>query len=623
MADISQTEAISKAVVSERIGHAPVGGSVESVAAEMLKRSNESNWADTLKFGSEQEVTREGIFGRIDQIGAKRNARGERIRDRDEKTRFNNATAAAELALAFKEKGFEGLSNPDQDAVKDRIKSAILQNRVLAGEFNSLNAADQEAFIKRIASDNAYSLEERAALGRFADKPEVDDTSSQKQEELDEAVVEQSVAQSELDDVQRRLTSVETRLLAFDASSTPPGAQAQEMERIKNELPRLQSEAAGFQQTINQLNQSITALRNEKNSVPNVLRQGFAYAGRDPQQIENDIATAVGQLQTATTEFNSRSAEINKLSQLEQQQQNLEQQRLDLKKEESEKKIAKGKADLEFTRAQRELQDAISLRRRQEQDIVDSLNGVFSEATRELIDKQIDAYGVKFEESLKEVKDKAANEDEKAFYDSLAKQFTKSVNRRFGGSKPRRVIDRARVNQSFNELLVNGDIAYVKKMMQGLLNTENPRTGQNYTQTEIDDLIKNKEFIEKVTPEALKQVVARKAVIGGIEPADVYNITHSTWGENLITNAISSNESFRTQAEALLGQGALDSPDFMERLRREAQENPGLVATLLAAIAAGGAFALTGIGGAVLAGAVAGGGGLGAINYNRGNRLFG
>lgn len=626
MADVVASEAISKAVVSERIGANPRMGSDKAVAAEMIKRANESNWRESLTFSAETQVNRDEVLGRVDQIGSERDASGKRTRSAGspEEKRFNDATRAAELALKLGEKGYDGLTPGEKTTVTDSIKRTVLQNPSLSKEFNGLNPAKKQEFLERIARDKSYAKEVNSALKTFSEGEVLDNSASVKQDALDQARIDQAVKQSELDDTQRRLDAIDVRLKAFDITATPPGAQAQEMERIRANLTTLQAEAANFQQEMDDKNFRLGQLQQERQAALQGQNQarGGSYTGRSVSDIDVDIATVRGELQTSTSNYNSRAAEINKLPQLEQQEQKLEQDRVELAKEKGNKENEKSKADIIFSKAQRELQDALDRRTRQEEEIVASLEGVFSTATMELIDKQIEAYGQQFEESLKHVNTEGMSADQKAVIAALEQRWVKVINkRRFGGrTEPRRVIDKAKVNIDFNTLMAGGTEIYMRDVLSEAIN---PATGAIYTPAEIDKLIKSEDFVNTAQPEAIKQLIARKAVVGGIEPSDVYQITHSSWGQEVIGGAIKTNEDFRKAVSELMGENALDDPNFMQRLANEAENHPSLLATLATALVAGIGVA-TGAGVVGIAGAGAAGvGTLGGAMYRRGSKMFG
>ncbi len=622
--EVTNTEAISRAVVQERMGKVTADAHRDAVAGEMVRRADEANWREGLQFGAEREVSRQDVFSAVDQIGAERDIVGKRVRNpgSDEETRHRNATAAAELSLKFSEKGYVGLDQGEKDKVRAKITNIVLQNPALDSEFRALSIADQRVFLERIANDNAYVAEVKNALNTIAENPSLDDSASEKQLVLDQRTTEQAVKKSELVDVQRRLTAVESRLKAFDISTTPPGAQSQEMDRIRAALPTLQVEAASYQQEMKDLNFRLGQLQVESQGVPTVLKQGTTYIGRSKIDINNDVVAARNSLKSATDNFNQRVAEINKLPLLEQEQERLEDQRLNLARDEAEKKIAASQAEGNLTRAQREFQDALERRQRQEQELVASLDRVFSTGAMELFDKQIEAYGEQFEESLKSVNTEAMSEDEKAVIKGLEGRWQKTIlKRRFGGrTEPRRVEDKAKINNEFNSAMTDDD-AYLRTVLS---ETINPRTNNPYTVTEVDTIFANEDLMKKIKPEVFGRLIARKAVVGGIEIADVYELADRTWGKDVIKVAIANNDEFRKLADQLIGKGAVDQPDFMEKLKREAENHPGLLAALAAALAAaGGAVIGAGFLGAAAGGALAGGAARAGASYNKGNQMFG
>lgn len=616
--DITQTEAVAKAVVKEGITTGATAG-VDAVAAEMIKRGEDANFREGLGFTSEIPISRDEVFGRIDQIGTGRDNDGNRTRSHDEQRRFSEASDAANLIFKFKELGFDKLGLAEQNAITERIENAILQNPRLAAEYRGLSTdADRTKFKQRLAADKAFSTEVARILSEFAKKGNLDGSAQDKSYEVGQKQLEHDISVSELQDVRRRISTTQATIDSFDESQ-PTHTKLIELNNATTELAQKQQALAN-------------ALRDQRvaGATAQGTLEGRAQIITPGNRINTEGVNIAGQrMAEATAAANADQLRLEieelkaKIARLEQQRESAQQQRKQLTEEESVKRLAEGKANIELIKAQRDYHDAVELRKRQEEQIVDSMNSVFTEATKKLIDKQVEAMGAQFEESLRQIKTEELSVDQKTLITALENRWFTAPPRRFGGrTQPRRQLNQALINTDFNTLMTTGDEGYIRFI---LLQTENPATpGTNYTDTQITELFKNESFMKQTRPKALEKLVAAKAMVGGIEEVDVYKITTSTWGEGLIKNALAKNNEFRNQINEMMGSGALDRPDFMEKLRREAEHNPGLLA-ILAAILGGAAGSVVGAplaGGLGLA-ALAAGGTRAGIGYARSGRMFG
>ncbi len=626
MADVVQTEAIAKAVVRESIDTSGPNRT-EAVSLRTIELAEQGHWREALKFGSEPPVSREGVFGRIDQIGAKRNERtGKKERasrgdeaGSSEQQRFNRANDAAELAFRYLEKGYKGLEDDaDKSKILGYIELAVKRNPKLAEEFDKIQGdeAKKKAFLERLASDNVIVSEVRAALNKFAQKPDIDDSAAGKEFDYIRLRDEHGVTSSELTDVNRRYEYVKNTLASYDEMNTDH-RRFDELRNANSQLPVKESALATAEEE-ERLAQA--ALDGKLDERATAIRGGaVATEGVDTKAERERLARAKSGVAKARSD---RDAVKDEIARLEQERQMLEQQRRDLEREWHDKSVADGEANLNMLKAQRDWQDALSLRQRQEQDIADSLEGVFTEGAIQMMDKQIDALGEKYAQALQEVEEERTSKDEKAFFAALKNELTMEKARRFGGrTNPRRVINKANVNTYFTKLMKDGDEAFFTEVMSKAID---PETGIEYAPDKIKQLLANREFMEKNSPEAIKRLVAAKEITGGVEQMDVRLIMESGWGKDIISNAAKFNKEFRSQVDSLLGEGLLDQPDFMEKLRREAVNHPNVMAAILAGLVGVTGGAIVGFGIPAVAAAAAGGvAGRAGMGLNAQNRLFG
>ena len=140
-----------------------------------------------------------------------------------------------------------------------------------------------------------------------------------------------------------------------------------------------------------------------------------------------------------------------------------------------------------------------------------------------------------------------------------------------GEGTPYRPINKQKVNEDFSSLLDKGPEEIFKKMLDG---RTNPTTGALYTPAEIDALIQNKDFVNRMQPEMIKQLIGRKILTGGVSREDIHIITNVQWGKDMISGAMEKNEEFKKNVESVIGAGAISRAGFFERFAQEARKNP-------------------------------------------------
>src|SRR3989344_1880424 len=120
-------------------------------------------------------------------------------------------------------------------------------------------------------------------------------------------------------------------------------------------------------------------------------------------------------------------------------------------------------------------------------------------------------------------------------------------------------------------LIQNGPDALAENILSG---RTNPTTGAPFTPAEITSLIQNKEFMTKMQPEMVKQLLTRKHLTGGFTKEDIFQIEQTPWGKGMIDQAINNVSQYNSVIEKAFGAGALSRHGFKERFAQIARNNP-------------------------------------------------
>lgn len=579
MPEPTAAEVIPKAIVRESIPATPAAGSAEAVARSISKKVDEGAWKAGLEELKKERIKPSAIGEKAEQIGINRDpATGKKDRTPEEEDRFTKFQQNAELAKKFLDQGFDKLTPVEKTTLLGGVLTEARAQGALAAELNKMSPAQQRAFAERILRDPQYAAKVQESLTGLLDPDQkLSNDIVGAQDKFDEKELEKQEKQEEIDDVDRRLTPINERIKAFErpAGGVPPGAKAKEMDDLRAEIPRLRAALPTLQRNEKVAQSKVDDLTEEFRA-----SQMRGWTGRPTSDIFTELGGAKTELRTAQEDHAKTAGEIQKLKDLEIEEQTLEEQKQSLDREKRERRVEFDKIDLEFKKRQRILEDAKSVRTSQEEDLVDGVANIYSEAARNLFDEQMRAADTALQEELVALKAKTQDQNEQAMLNELQERWLgPEKTRRVGiiGARKEvkyRPIDKTQVEADFSVLMGGGP----KEVMKNMLRTQiNPATGANYTPAEADALVSNKEYTDKMQPDVVKQLLARKLMTGPLQPEDVHGIVNADWGQGMITAAVEKNNEFKKAVEEALGTGALNSPNFFERFGNEVQKTPILL----------------------------------------------
>lgn len=324
-------------------------------------------------------------------------------------------------------------------------------------------------------------------------------------------------------------------------------------------------------QDYNRLGNELTRLEEEKEQASRIPR------GRDVVTIEAEIATAKTDINAARNEIQRIQADLPKLTDKEKSEKELRDEVKKLEEEKREKELAKKKAETELSRRKKTFEDARALRTSMEQDLVDNLENVFESATGEWVNDQVKAATTEMDEQLVKLKETTNDNNEKAMYDALRERWLGAQRTRrkgligFRSAERYRPIDRNVTNADFAVLIQSGPDQLARNILDG---RTNPTTNAPYTPDEINNLIQNKEFMAKMQPEMVKQLLTRKHLTGGFTHEDIFLLEQTTWGKGMINEAIANVDKYKGVIESAFGAGALNTHGFKDKFVQIARNNP-------------------------------------------------
>ncbi len=500
----------------------------------------------------------------------------------EEQQRYDRAKNALDLVDRFVEKGYGKLSSAEQTNIQTSVAEQIRKNPVLAEKYRTMSRAEQKEYVLSLIQDPKNIERVRQILSEVGNTPEQPDLVADAKDRIDEKTLEKDIKKEEVADAQRRSDAVEARLKDFErpTGGTAMGKKAQELENIRTELPTLETEKQTYAQQYQDAEFRFTQLQQERAAT---LRNPGTTGRRDIAEIDTDITNARTEMQNAQREIGKRQAKIDRVSQLEEEERTLEIDKKNIDIEMRGVKLEVGKIELDLAKIQREYNNALSLRESQEMDIVNGLEDVFANAAIDVLNDRVDEAYNQYDVSLKELREKATTDAERAIIDAIQERHKRRVPvRRFRGAEQQRKIDKAKVLSDFNMLMTKGPEEFMKSVLAG---AKNPETNSPYTEDEVTKLMENQDLMNKMQPEAIKQLLAKRFMVGKISEGDAYFISTSKWGEELIDKAIATNQDVRDKLVKLYGDGVIDQPGFAKRFAKEVGA-AGLLSAIIAGIIA-------------------------------------
>lgn len=580
-------EVAPQTIVKEAIPATPGAGSPAEMAKKIREDLEQGGWKQAMEFIRRPAVKEGEMKQKIEQIGVERDAAtGKKARGPEEEKRYDRAKKGEEQAKKLLEVGYDKLTYTDKKVLRDKVLAQAMRDAGVKAQLDALPTdADRNAFAERYLKDPKYLGEVQRLLGEAAEveigiSSESIEGAKQKTEEK---LLEKTDKQADIDDVNRRLTQVESQLKDFERpSGGAPGVKAVEIDKLRADIPRLQADIPIKQKNLRDAQEKVDEFQEEFRA-----SQMQNWTGRASTDVFTELGDARKNLRTAQDELTVTQGEIQKLNDLETQETGLENRKREILSEKREKDLEMGKIDLDFNRRKAELEDLKTLRASQEEDLASSFENITTNAIANILEQQYKDITDEFGKEIERRKEEATSSDEKAMWDALKDRWLGAERRRrflgLGEGTPYRPIDKQKVNGDFSTLLDKGPEEIFKKMLDG---RTNPTTGALYTPAEIDTLIQNKDFVDKMQPEMIKQLIGRKILTGGVSREDIHIITNVQWGKDMISGAMEKNEEFKKNVEAVIGAGAISRAGFFERFAQEARKNPWWLLLLIFGVGA-------------------------------------
>lgn len=528
----------------------------------------------------------------LNDFGVTRDAQGDKHRTPHEHARFTAATNALERAANFLERGYERLSAAEQTQLVNLVQNIFQNHSVLGEDFrNRLNAAEQRAQIVSMLQDEKFVQLVTKQIDR------VNDLTFTKESDIHEA----SMARAEAEG--KQVVAVDTAARRGQAV----GRTHRNLRALANPHNLNTLNPNQFQQAFDNARSSRNDARDEFNrvqaeynkAVQDHIKNGGTQrsAGQDPNVMQalSDFNAARAARDDANREFNTVQRSFLQAQQplheddTEVREQNLETRLEQQHSQLDDARIANRRAPHETTARRAEERELIEKRAREEEQFSRHLENAFSAASRQYLhDKVRQAVG-----TLEELEPGILTEEvahvRKEMGEAIRTRYLTEVTRARGLFKRRateQVVDRRQVEQDFRALLQGGPDGTIRNLLS-TIQVRYPGTNITapsipLTGAQIQDLMRDKVFIDEMRTHFTKNIIANRVLIDQIRPAEVKQIMDAGWGKGMIKEALAQNTEFRNTVAELTESNDMDmdDPGFRGRLARSFVDHKGLWFTL-------------------------------------------
>lgn len=571
---LSQTEILSHAIAKESIPAIPRAGSTTERAQQILKKAEDGHWREGLELAT-REPSKPGLDTQLEQIGATSlDKNGKVKRTSEDQTRYNQAKEAGESVEKLLNFGYDSpeLSPAEktklQTWVIDSLKKA---NPNLARIIDKMKDPQKIKLAERYLHDSSFLAAAGKHFNATMEKPLLTDSVTEADVLHTNSEAKRAGKQGEVEAVSQELTRVENSLKTFerDPAGVAVGSNATKIDQLEKDLPQLKADQRVAKTTKANAETRVTALTREREIAAKAANQTRV------DQIDTDIATEQKRISDAELIIENAQEKTQELDKLKQQEQTLREQR-GIKAAEKARLTSELKViEAECRERNIKLNQTKIQRKGEEEGLVTNLETIVGRAANDCLNQEYQLLGEVLVQDIETKKQETKDAREKTMYEAIQKRWTEIRKGKVG-------ILKEKVAGDFEQLMKGGPEAVMKNILTG---TINPETKVVYTPAEIDKLLKDQEFVAKIQPEVIKQLIANKMITGGIRQEEVFVIINSQWGKGMIEQAIDTRKQFRQMVEGIAGAEALrDRRGFWQKFIEQMKLKPELWWMLFAGI---------------------------------------
>ena len=201
--------------------------------------------------------------------------------------------------------------------------------------------------------------------------------------------------------------------------------------------------------------------------------------------------------------------------------------------------------------AQADLERARIIRGQSEQEFVDSLEDIYTEATVQWMEERMNEAEAAQRRIIERDRGAAGDPAERAIEDALLNRWDKEVTRGLRKKHTEREFDKDKIDDDWDGLFARdgGPKAIMRRILVD--------AGFTSVDGQIDDIMNNPEFVAKMQPKVVERLVTRRIQTGKITETQARFILDNDWGVGMIEAAIQNKKGVQEAIDKLRGDGVL------------------------------------------------------------------
>ncbi len=577
MAEPGLKDTISHAFVEGNRGPNASQDSYDA-AARIRMEAEKKNAEEGLKVTGLTEPTKEALkIAAEDAIGRGRKANGERNRSGGEVTRKADADRAIDLAVDYVDRGYDALPGAQKSHVRaafiDRAKTIPALSERLATAGISTNE-----FAEKILRDPSLRQAVKDVLTGIVDADIPEEIVSVLEAEKKALTDKKTALTSEKTTTDTELGQVDTALQDYEPGTIPvagalggagaPGAEYTAMATLRSDISSHTQQAEIYRSIALGHQSQLQSLQQELRDAQR--RRGGASRHRPEMDIQADIRAAQADLTVAEANYSAQATalqaktvelqiKIDREAQLRAKQAELKGRSKQLKGEIDETTTKESAKETEF-------REARAKREQYERQFVQSLEGVFADATDAYFGHQVDLMVNEFHQDMEKFVAAEKNQREQRILDSIRQRHFRDMRGpSIGGGLRRRGmrVNVSQVREDYQELMQNGPDQAVRGIIDGAIRQEFPIAHRHGAEadTAVREAIADTAIVDKVKQQFLESTTKLYITTGGflrhhgtVNPDEVRMLQTTDWGRGMIEKGLEGRQADFAEINKLIGE---------------------------------------------------------------------
>jgi hypothetical protein len=558
MADpLAEKAAVPAAVLEKgaaKAGAKPVEQAGAQIRAKMEGESPRSALESLREIKAIAPLEQKAIDQKLkDSIGTEIKPDGSKNLNTAEQARFDRAKENAKLAKDYLDKGYDQMSDVEKNRLRMPVMAVLNSWPEANAVLSCVTPAEREQIVADILRNPAYMAKMKGSFeGVLA--IDIQDLVTAAKEKHDQANDAEAANIKELTGNKTEIQDNDTALEDYALKTGGvKGKKLDELDKITADVPKLNTEISGFE----------TKRKDKKDDVRRLTDSIKAAQTADPTKdvtgLETQLATARTELHAIEAEINSRQKQIGRKTELETEKASLEQKKVELEAKRVELETKKIQLESERIKAGAELASIQLDRASSEQDFVDGLYDVFSDAAMEHIIAEGEKAETAQQALLAEAKKNAKDPAEVALLDQMQKRWDKDIKTLAGHGRKTTAPNKEQIEADLGTLVTAGPDAVISDMLAA--------GGMN--PPEIKAKLADAEFMTKYRAEIAKRIITKRITTNSLTENEAAKIAESDWGTAAIQNAINKKAEIIRVIEQLQSKGAVREGSDLLKIAKE------------------------------------------------------